>query len=71
MGGKVREACGRCSMTSVVDMSEGDGGPENPFEGKRIEVSEREMRKVAFPAVILGRWKRRLNEFATDFAYGR
>lgn len=58
-------------MTSVVDLSEGEDGLRNPFEGERIEVSEREMRKVAFPAVILGRWKRRLNEFATAFAYGR
>lgn len=68
------EACGRCSMTSVIDMSESesdDEGPGNPFEGERIEVPEREMRKAAAPAVIAGRVKRKLDEVATRLTYGR
>lgn len=69
MGGKIREACGRCSMTSVIDMSD-DDGDRDPFAGARIEVSESEMRRVMFPAVWLGRVKRRLNEYATRFTYG-
>ena len=70
MGGKIREACGRCSMTSVVDMT-GDGeSGRNPFDGDRIEVSEADLRKVMFPAVWLGRAKHRLNEYATRLTYG-
>jgi hypothetical protein len=68
------EACGRCAMSSVVDVAESaeDGdGPQDPFEGERIEVSESEMRKAAAPAVVAGRVKRKLNEVATRLTYGR
>ncbi len=58
-------------MTSVVDMTDGQAGPKNPFDGDRIEVSERELRAVAKPAVVLGRLKRRLNEFVMAVTYGR
>ncbi len=70
--GKIREACGRCSMTSVVDVAETDEeeGGSNPFEGARIEVSESAARKAAFPAVWLGRAKTRLDEIATRLTYG-
>jgi hypothetical protein len=69
--GKIREACGRCSMTSVVDMTEdGDGGGANPFDRARIEVSESAMQKASFPAVWLGRVKHRVNEVATRLTYG-
>jgi hypothetical protein len=63
------EACGRCSMTAVVDASDGDA--ENPFDGERIEVDADEMRTVAKPAIVLGRVKDRLDEFATRLTYGR
>lgn len=69
MGGKIREACGRCSMTSVVDMFDGDGG-RNPFDGPRIEIPEEEMRRVAKPQILLGRAKRKLDEIATRLTYG-
>lgn len=71
MGGK-REACGRCSMTTVVDIANDgeDGGGRDPFDGDRIEVPEDEMRKVAAPAVWLGRAKDRLNEMGTRLTYG-
>ncbi|WP_121820172.1 hypothetical protein [Halostella salina] len=62
------EACGRCSMTTVVDAAEVD---RDPFDGDRIEVDEDELRTAAKPAVLLGRAKRRLNEIATSLTYGR
>ena len=72
MDDKRTEACGRCSMTSVVSMTEdGDGGGRNPFDGPRIEVSDAEMRRVSKHQVWLGRVKRRLDEVATRLTYGR
>jgi len=67
------EACGRCSMTSVVSMAEEDGesSGHDPFEGARIEVPESEMRRLARPQIWLGRVKRRLDEVATRLTYGR
>jgi hypothetical protein len=65
------EACGRCSMTSVVEMSEEEGGGRDPFGDERIEVSESEMRVAAAPVVLAGRVKRKLDEFATRVTYGR
>lgn len=70
MGGKKKEACGRCSMTSVVDMTGDEDGPRDPLGDERIEVSESELRKASFPAVALGRAKRRINEVATKLTYG-
>lgn len=77
MGGKESEACGRCSMTTVISLTsegedgDGESGRRNPFEGARIEVREDQMRLVAAPAVVLGRVKRRLNKFASRITYGR
>jgi len=73
MDDKRTEACGRCSMTSVVSMAEDgeDSGGHNPFDGPRIEVSESEMRAVNKHHVLLGRLKRRLDDVATRLTYGR
>lgn len=75
MGGKDTEACGRCSMTAVVGLTDeednDEGGGRDPFDGPRIEVPEDQMRLVAAPAVALGRAKRRIDEFATRITYGR
>jgi hypothetical protein len=71
MGGKKTEACGRCSMTSVVGMTDDEGNDRDPFGEDRIEVRESELRKASFPAVYLGRLKRRLDEVATSLTYGR
>ena len=68
--GKQREACGRCSMTSVVDMTDDESGAD-PFDGARIEVADAEARKASYPAVVLGRVKRRLDAAATRVIYGR
>jgi hypothetical protein len=59
-------------MTTVVDATDDEEtAGRNPFDGDRIEVSEREMRVVGKPAILLGRAKRRLDEFATRLTYGR
>lgn len=75
MGGERSEACGRCSMTSVVDMSQSeeneDRGGRDPFGDARIEVAEGEMRKASPHVVALGAVKRRLDEFMTRITYGR
>lgn len=74
--GKLRETCGRCSASTVVDaVSDDDGGGgegdgHDPFAGERIEVPEVTMRRVMFPAVWLGRVKRRLDGAATRLVYG-
>ncbi|WP_276280054.1 hypothetical protein [Halorussus caseinilyticus] len=75
MDDKRTEACGRCSMTTVVSMTtDGEGGERagrNPFDGDRIEVSETEMQAANRHQVWLGRLKRRLDEMATRLTYGR
>jgi hypothetical protein len=75
MGGKKSEACGRCAMSSVVDVAEEgdetDGGESrDPYGEERIEVTESELRKVS-PGAWLGKVKRRLDEVATRLTYGR
>ncbi|NEU55231.1 hypothetical protein [Halorussus sp. MSC15.2] len=73
MDDKRTEACGRCSMTSVVSMTGADGERtgHNPFDGARIEVPETEMQAANRHQVWLGRLKRRLDEMATRLTYGR
>lgn len=70
MGGKDTEACGRCSMTSVVEMADEDGTGRDLFGENRIEVDESELRLAAFPTVLLSKVKGRLDEFATAVTYG-
>jgi hypothetical protein len=77
MGGKKTEACGRCAMSSVVDVSRsGDGDRDDesrgrdPFGEARIEVDERQLRAVS-PGAWLDGVKGRLDEFATRITYGR
>lgn len=72
MAPKDTEACGRCSMTGVVDAaSDGDADDRDPFGDARIEVPEDEMRTAAAPLVVAGRVKHKLNEIATRLTYGR
>ena len=68
------EACGRCSMTSVVGVaSEGDDGPKgrNPFDGDRIELDDDELRSASPHVVALGRLKDRLDGWMSSITYGR
>lgn len=75
MGGKEREACGRCAMTSVTGMTMGDRDGEetpgrDPFGNARIEVSDADLRRAS-PAAWLGGLIERLDEAATRLTYGR
>ena len=75
MGGTGKETCGRCAMTSVVDTAQADqDDPErterDPFARGRIEIDDREARRVS-PAAWLGGVKSRLDEFATRITYGQ
>ena len=75
MNGKRTEACGRCSMSTVVDVAaeneRGDESPaSDPFAGGHIEVDEAAIRAVS-PSAWLGRVTRRVDEVATKLTYGK
>lgn len=74
MNDKRTEACGRCSMSTVVDAASEDGeavdSSSDPFSGGHIEVDEAEMRAVS-PSAWLGGVKRRIDDVATKLTYGR
>ena len=69
---KDTEACGRCSMTVVVDAveEEGDAERENPFDDERIEVEEESLERVS-PGAWFGRMSSRVNRIVSSFAWGR
>lgn len=71
MGTQKSEACGRCSMTTVVDAvgDEERRAERDPFAGERIEVDEDEMRRIT-PGAWLGGITERLNSAATKLTYG-
>lgn len=71
MGTQKSEACGRCSMTTVVDAvgDEERRAERDPFAGDRIEVDENEMRRIT-PGAWLGGITERLNRAATKLTYG-
>lgn len=79
MGGKRTEACGRCSVTTVVDATAEDGesaeaaesGGTNPFDGDRIELDESQLRSVVRHEVFFSDVRRRLDEWATRLTFGR
>ena len=69
------EACGRCSMSTVVGAVAGDQTPEeraerDPFAGERIEVEESSIRRIS-PSAALGDLKERVNELGRRIAYGK
>jgi hypothetical protein len=73
MGGKDREACGRCSISTVLEATEdgdGDGGAESPFEGERIELAADEVRSVVRHEVLARRVKARLDALASRLIFG-
>lgn len=67
--GKKTEYCGRCAMSSVVDVTD-DGTERNPFGDARIEVDDDQLRALS-PSAWLGGVKRRLDDVATRLTYGR
>ncbi|MFB6068641.1 MAG: hypothetical protein ABEJ90_01780 [Halobacterium sp.] len=66
------EACGRCSMSTVVDAVnvDRDEEPPSPFADEHIEVDESSMRRVS-PVAWTRRVTSRLNDAVHRFAYGR
>lgn len=73
MGGKEAEACGRCSVSTVVDTVESDGerSGKNPFDGERIEIEESELRSVVRHEVFARKVKDRLDRIAMRLTYGK
>ena len=69
---KDTEACGRCSMTVVVDaVDETDGEqPHDPFGDDRIEVDRRDIERVS-PEAWIGRLSTRVNEAVSRYVWGR
>lgn len=72
------EACGRCGVSSVVEMtteetdSDGeDGSDHDPYGDEHITVSESELRVVAAPAAVLSRVRRMLDAVAVRVIHGR
>lgn len=72
MTDKQTEACGRCSMSTVVDAvsNEDASSDRNRFDDDQIEISEPVLRRVA-PGAWLGRVTARLNEMAQQLTYDR
>ncbi|WP_418281537.1 hypothetical protein [Halorubrum sp. DTA98] len=74
-GEKRTEACGRCSMSTVVDAVSGDKSAaeraeHDPFGGERIEVDEEDLRRVS-PGGWLADRKATLDALARRIAYGK
>ncbi|ACM58279.1 hypothetical protein [Halorubrum lacusprofundi] len=69
------EACGRCSMTTVVGAVSGDRSAaerteRDPFAGERIEVEESSIRRIS-PGGILSDLKERFDAIGRRLTYGR
>ncbi|MFC7097388.1 hypothetical protein [Halobaculum marinum] len=67
MGLGDREACGRCSMTTVVDATA--DGDRDPYGDERIELEDDDLRRVS-PSAWLGGVVSTLDDIATRFTYG-
>ncbi|MDJ1433882.1 hypothetical protein [Halostagnicola sp. A-GB9-2] len=70
-----REACGRCSMSTAVDVAnagrnEDERAARDPYAGDRIEVDEDELRLVS-PAAWLSGVSSRLNSAVDAFVWKR
>ena len=69
------EACGRCSMSTVVGAVNGDKDSEeradhDPFADERIEVDESSFRRVS-PGGFLSDLKDRVDELGRRLSYGK
>lgn len=70
-----REACGRCSMSVAVDLTNGDRDDDeradrNPYEQDRIEVDESELKRLSPDGWIDG-LSSRLNDAAQRVTWRR
>ncbi len=71
MSDRETEACGRCSMSTVVDVaSDAESCERDPFGESRIEVDDDQLQRVS-PGAWMGRLTTRLNEFARKLTYDR
>ena len=68
MGGKKTEACGRCSITTVVDTTDGD---RDLLGEDRIEIEESEMRRMSAHHVAATRAKKWFDSVGERLIYGR
>jgi hypothetical protein len=68
MGGKKTEACGRCSITTVIDVADGD---RDLLGEERIEIEEEEMRRLSAHHVAASRAKDWLDSVGERLIYGR
>jgi hypothetical protein len=66
---KETEACGRCSMTVVVDAVD-ESEERDPFGDERIEV-DRESMERASPEAWLSRVSSRVDDAVTRLVWGR
>ncbi|WP_410766193.1 hypothetical protein [Haloferax sp. DFSO60] len=62
-----REACGRCSLTTVVDATANER--MDPFDGDRIELDDGELRRTS-PAAWFEGLSARLDALAERVIYG-
>ena len=70
MGNKKTEACGRCSLTTVIDATEGE--EQRDILGEhRIELPEDTVRRVVPHHVALSGVKARLTDAAMRLTFGR
>lgn len=65
------EACGRCSMTTVLDATEDERSDRDILEGERIELEDAELRRVSPHVVFLARFRRWLDDVGSRLAYRR
>ena len=68
MSEKKTEACGRCSITTVVDATDGE---RDVLGEERIEVDEREMRRMSAHHVAASRAKEWFDSLGKRLTYGR
>jgi hypothetical protein len=76
MGGTETETCGRCSMSTVVDVASStsddadDERSRDPFGEAAIEVDDETLRRVS-PGAWMGRVTERLDDLGRRLIYSR
>jgi hypothetical protein len=68
MSERKTEACGRCSMTTAVDVAGGE--PRDVLGEGRIELEDRELRRASPHVVALSGLKARLDTLGSRLIYG-
>lgn len=68
MDDRKTEACGRCSLSAVVNTTDGDG---DVIGEDRIEIEESEMRRMSAHHVAATRAKKWFDALGERLIYGR